>query len=190
MYANPNNKKISIYGTFIPVRKNTTIYGSAKPTGTKPSNTKISIYGKSFHIWKNERGYIALVSVLIISVVLLTLAVSVSLTGFYARSNILGTEVKEQSTALAESCIQKAIADVAIGNPALGKVKFGENPYDNDYPYECTIVSVLTDELVTGQTTIYAQATSTPRNSVTNLVVTIDSNNQDVVKWREVPMLP
>ncbi|MEK7613727.1 MAG: hypothetical protein AAB439_02530 [Patescibacteria group bacterium] len=126
-------------------------------------------------------------SVLIISLVLLTLAVSVSLTGFYARSNILGSEIKEQSMALAESCVSKAVADVAIGNPTTGVVSFSENPYTGD-AYECTILSITSDSPNTGETTIETQGIF--YNSYTNLVVTIDSNNQNVLKWREVPTLP
>ena len=151
-------------------------------------NKKSSIYGTFSIVRKSERGYIALVSVLIISLVLLTLAVSVSLTGFYARSNILNSEIKEQSMALAESCVSKAVADVAIGNPTTGVVQFGENPYNNDLPYECTILSVTSDTPNTGETTIETQGIF--YDSYTNLVVTIDSNDQNVLKWREVPTLP
>ncbi len=134
------------------------------------------------------RGYIALVSVLIISVVLLALAVSVSLTGFYARSNILGAEIKEQSAALAQSCAEKAIVDVAIGNPTTGVVSFGTNPYDDGDPYTCSILSITPDTPTAGQATIHAQGVY--RNSYTNLVVTIDSDDQSVVSWREVTTFP
>ncbi len=133
------------------------------------------------------KGYIALVSVLIISLVLLTLAVSVSMTGFYARSNILNSEIKEQSMALAESCVSKAVADVAIGNPSTGVVSFGTNPYTGD-AYECTIVSITPDSPNTGETTIETQGIF--NDSYSNLVVTIDSNNQDVLSWIEVSTLP
>lgn len=148
---------------------------------------KSSIYGTFFTLRKSERGYIALVSVLIISLVLLTLAVSVSLTGFYARSNILNSEIKEQSMALAESCVSKAVADVAIGNPTTGAVQFSTNPYTGD-AYECTILSITPDSPNTGETTIETQGVF--YDSYTNLVVTIDSDNQSVLEWREVPTLP
>lgn len=148
---------------------------------------KSSIYGTFSVVRKSERGYIALVSVLIISLVLLTLAVSVSLTGFYARSNILNSEIKEQSMALAESCVSKAVADVAIGNPTTGVVSFSENPYTGD-AYECTILSITSDSPNAGETTIETQGIF--YNSYTNLVVTIDSDNQSVLQWREVPTLP
>lgn len=135
-----------------------------------------------------DRGYIALVSALLLTVVLLVLTVAVSLSGYYSRINVLGSEVKEQSAALAEACVNKAMADVAIGSPVIGPVPFGSNLYAGGAPYTCDIVSVTPDTPNPGETRIKAQGVYL--DSYTNLVVDIDSITQDVVWWREYAILP
>ena len=142
-----------------------------------------------YHITrKSEKGYIALVSALLLTVVLLVFTVAVSLSGYYSRSNVLGSEVKEQSSALAEACVNKAAADVAIGNPVAGTVSFGSNPYDSGNPYMCDIVSVGPHPTNAGETQIKARGVYL--DSYTNLVVDIDSDTQNVVLWREHAVMP
>lgn len=137
---------------------------------------------------KQPRGYIALISSILITIVLLTFVGAVSISGFYGRSNVLGSEIKEQSAAQAEACVNKAIADVAIGNPVAGTVSFGSNPYANGDPYTCEIIAVDADSPSAGQTTIKAQGEYL--DSYTNYVVVIDSTTQNVVSWREFSVMP
>jgi type II secretory pathway component PulK len=59
-------------------------------------------------IRNNQKGFIALISVVIISFVLLLVATTLSTKGFYARFNILDSESKERSNALADACIETA----------------------------------------------------------------------------------
>ncbi|OGI94361.1 hypothetical protein A3A03_03420 [Candidatus Nomurabacteria bacterium RIFCSPLOWO2_01_FULL_40_18] len=56
-----------------------------------------------------NKGFMALISVVIISAILLLVAISLSNTSFYGRSNILDSELKEKSSALAEACVDVAI---------------------------------------------------------------------------------
>lgn len=61
--------------------------------------------------YKNKNGgYIALMATIIIALVLLVMTVEEGLTGWYARYAVLGTEAKEQATALAEGCGDQALA--------------------------------------------------------------------------------
>lgn len=59
-----------------------------------------------------KRGFIALFSVIIITSALLLMATTLSFSGFMGRFNILDSELKEKSNALAEACIDEAILRV------------------------------------------------------------------------------
>jgi len=59
-----------------------------------------------------EKGYIALMATIVISLILLVMAVEEGGAGFHARFNILGTEAKEQSSSLAEGCAEQALANL------------------------------------------------------------------------------
>jgi hypothetical protein len=85
-----------------------------------------------------QRGFVALISVIVISAVLLSFMASVGLASFYARFDALGIENKREATALAESCANTALLAlststdpahydpsdqaIVIGTDAAGKV--------------------------------------------------------------------
>lgn len=69
---------------------------------------------------QNNKAFIALFSVIIISAILVLTAVTLSFSGFYARFNILDTESKERSNALADSCIDSARLAIAEGSYTTG----------------------------------------------------------------------
>lgn len=58
---------------------------------------------------KQQRGFIALISSIILSIILLGLTLRVSSSNFSARANALHTEFKSISVALARSCSQSAL---------------------------------------------------------------------------------
>ena len=60
-----------------------------------------------------HKGFIALMSSIIISIILLTLVVTVSASTFYARFDALGGETKRESLSLAESCMNMALLRLA-----------------------------------------------------------------------------
>src|SRR3989344_8321294 len=62
---------------------------------------------------KSNKGFVALISAIIISVILLLIATNLSLTGFYSRSNILDGELKEISSGYAEACVDTALLKLA-----------------------------------------------------------------------------
>lgn len=58
---------------------------------------------------KNQKGFIALISAIMLSLILLGLTLRVSSGNFSARANSLHAEFKAQSSALARSCSQSAL---------------------------------------------------------------------------------
>lgn len=68
----------------------------------------------------NKNGFIALFSVIIISAILVLTAVTLSFSGFYGRFNILDTESKERSNALADACIDSARLAISTDSYTLG----------------------------------------------------------------------
>jgi Tfp pilus assembly protein PilX len=70
---------------------------------------------------KNQRGFVALISVIIISAVLLFLMVTAAAIAFRGRFNTLDYENKKISVGLAEACVQTAMLKLAQSesyNPA------------------------------------------------------------------------
>lgn len=59
-------------------------------------------------IRNNNKGFIALISVVIISFVLLLVATTLGLKGFFSRFNVLDSENKAKSAGLANGCIEAA----------------------------------------------------------------------------------
>src|SRR4029078_13703994 len=124
---------------------------------------------------KADSGFIALVSAIIISVVLLLITTSLDLSGFYNRANILDWELKEKSSALAEACADIVLLRLAQNAGYLG----GENV------------------TVSGNDTC-AISPSSPQNPrifhiqaalqsyQTNLNITIDIPTVEVIKWEEL----
>jgi hypothetical protein len=84
-----------------------------------------------------QHGFIALMSAIVISALLLAVTFSVGFIGFFARFNLIDSESKEKSFILAESCLEVAIANIVQDpafNPINQKVTVGSE--------SCTIVSV------------------------------------------------
>lgn len=124
-----------------------------------------------------QEGYIALVSAIVISVLLITITVGLGLDGIFSRLNILDSESKTRSIALAEACADTAILNVAQGNnqPA-NPVTIGSD--------QCTIRCALS---AGSNTTIETQANF--NKAYTNLKVVIDNNTLTIVSWEEYPNL-
>jgi len=125
--------------------------------------------------YNNQKGFIALISAIIISLTLLALGASLSLSGFYLRGNILSTEFKEKSAALSEACVETAILEIAKdGNYSGNETVFVGND-------SCYIRSVSGGS----EKTIETQAEY--RSAYTNLRVVINPNDFSVISWEEIP---
>ncbi len=125
---------------------------------------------------KNNTGFIALVSAVIISVVLLLIATNLSITSFYSRSNILDSELKEKSLALAEACADTAILKLA-NNPTYTS---STNESVNVNGDNCIIQSVA------GANPKIISIRTDYRNYITKLEISIDPATMSVIYWKEI----
>lgn len=116
------------------------------------------------------RGFIALMSVIIISAVLLLVVTTSSFTGFYSRFNMLDAELKARSAAAADAC-----ADTQL-------LKAAQN---NFTPTTLTLNSIdVCQAVALASNTIKVQATSS-NSAVTNLLVTYNSD-YSIHTWQEI----
>ncbi len=125
-----------------------------------------------------QSGYIALVSVLIISGLLVMALCTVSMSGFFSRFNILNTEFKEMSASLAESCINTTLLKLAQN------ISYGGNETILVVDQSCTIRSVVPGS-ISGQLIVESQAIV--EHAYTNLRATINSNDFSIISWQEIP---
>jgi cellobiose-specific phosphotransferase system component IIC len=119
---------------------------------------------------KRNRGFIALISVIIIGFVLLLAVITLGGKSIASRFNLLTLEYKNSSYQLASACVQTAIIGV-VNNLSYSL------PRSIDVGGQtCTIVSVVSGTIKT---------TATVSGATTNLEVTVNSTTGDVVSWRE-----
>jgi hypothetical protein len=124
---------------------------------------------------KNKSGFIALVSAVIISIILLLIVSNLNLTGFYTRSNVLDYELQERSSALAEGCADMAILKFMQDSGYAGSelVDIGA---DN-----CQIESITN----LGGNKI-ATVKADYKNYVTKLKIVLKSTDASVISWEEI----
>ena|SRR3989338_10087446 len=132
----------------------------------------ILLESRSYNL-ETQKGFIALMSAIIISVVLLLMITNLSLTGFYGRFNVLDSELKERSSALAEACVDTALLRIA-NDPTY--------PYPTNDPInvdgnDCIIESATGGNIST---------TANYKNYITNLKIEVDSD-LNVTRWEETP---
>jgi hypothetical protein len=129
---------------------------------------------------QNEGGYIALTSVIIISLLLITIITALSSVNYFSRYNILENEFKERSSGLAEACVDYSLAKLAANSTYSG----GETA--NIGTDSCRVVSVTSGG---NSYSILTQgifpAIGTQR-SYTNLSVVVDLG-LNITNWQEVP---
>jgi hypothetical protein len=118
---------------------------------------------------KQQRGFIALMSAIIISAILIVATVTGSLSGFYTRFNILDMEFKNRSSALADACVDTLLYQLATnGSVTAGVVSVGSSDH-------C--------EIKTATSPYKIQALF--NNSYTNLIVGVDQDTLSVTSWQE-----
>ncbi len=144
-----------------------------------------------------KKGFIALMTAIIISIILVTLMLSTSTSSFSARGGSLDSELKAMSMHIAQSCGNLALLSVSQNYfytpaPNGDNILVGSNT--------CTIVSVVhnRENTVTHQKTIkiqtrgtYTQAWSTieieasvKNPSFTN--TTPSEPNISIISWKEI----
>jgi hypothetical protein len=120
----------------------------------------------------DDRGFAALISVIIIALVLMLVTTSLSFGGYYTRFNTLDKEFKEISVALAESCVEVArlrLAKDSLYSPTDEVVSLGGGT--------CLIVSATSGVIHTS---------AEYKNHSTFLEVSVDPLTQSIISWREV----
>lgn len=122
-----------------------------------------------------NRGFIALMSAVIISAVLLLVVISGGLTGFFSRSNVLDSELKSRSRGVAEACLEQALL-LITNNPS-----YDETEYQSFNDLDACELEVTPSG---GTSDITVQGSST--RAVTNLVATYDNVNHVLLDWAEV----
>lgn len=130
----------------------------------------------------NNTGYVALISVLFISISLLILTMAISFEGYHSRYSIFESQQKEQSLYLAEACINTAILE--LSQDLTYDVDNLTVPVGNER--ECRIVSIA-QGLFPTRREIEAQGIS--GEAVTNIFVEANfANLPDVtiILWQEV----
>lgn len=124
-----------------------------------------------------QDGFMALMSAIIISILLLAISLTVSLTGFFSRFNIVDSEFKQRSMTLAEACVDAALLNFAKDpsyNPSNESVTIGSD--------QCKIIAKI---VLGAETTFRTQAIV--NKSYTNLQVTVHTVSLAIIRWEEVP---
>ncbi|OHA97913.1 MAG: hypothetical protein A3E02_02435 [Candidatus Zambryskibacteria bacterium RIFCSPHIGHO2_12_FULL_38_34] len=126
---------------------------------------------------KTESGFVALMSAIILSVILLLVTTSLSFSGFSSRLDILNSEYKERSSSLAEACVDAAILKLAASPTYSG------GPPDVDVGTDKCTIEVFNPS----SDPIIIKTKGTFQNAVTNLRITIDKTSLAILSWEELP---
>ncbi|MES3005822.1 MAG: hypothetical protein V4664_02650 [Patescibacteria group bacterium] len=125
-------------------------------------------------IKSQNTGFIALITTIIISIILLTIITGVSAMSFGLRFNILNSELKTKSTRLAEACAETAILNLVQNSSYGGR----ETIFVKGSPcYICQVDTLGVNKV------IYTQASSS--NMYSNLKVQIEPTSGRVISWLE-----
>jgi hypothetical protein len=127
-----------------------------------------------------NRGFIALMSAVIISVVLLLTVVTGALSGIFARSNVLDAELKSRSRAVADACLDQALL-LITNDPGYG----ASAPETEYQKFNSLDACELTVSGAVPTKIIGIQGSST--KAVTNLSATYDTDAKALSSLTEVP---
>jgi len=131
---------------------------------------------------QSERGFIALIAILIISVVLLASVISVAQFGITGRYILLDLERKAESESRAEACAQ--VARVAVFNDPAYEVTDKAVPVGKSW---CNVLSIVKNSPSSGFSRVEVSASST--GATTNLRATVDTSTGNITRLIELPIL-
>jgi hypothetical protein len=123
----------------------------------------------------SKSGYVALMSALIISAVIILIVTVIGQVSFLGRSSIADVHFKEKSRALAEGCVNEALLKLSSSSSYAG------NETINVASDTCKILSVAASSsgrIISTQAQFH--------NSFTNYRVTIASSAVSILGWEEV----
>jgi hypothetical protein len=123
-----------------------------------------------------HQGFVALISAVIISAVLMLMVLAGALSGIFARSNVLDAELKSRSRAVADACLDQALL-LVTNNPGY---------LDSQYQkFNALDACLLTVSGVAPAKSIAVQGSST--KAVTNLSATYNTGTKAFTSLSEVP---
>lgn len=134
----------------------------------------------------SQKGFVALMTVIIVGAILLTLVFTLGASAFLNRFSIFDTQNKRMSLALAESCANMAMVKIASNpnyNPSAELVTVGSGAGES-----CRICGVSP----VGGPNYTIRVRAVYQGAFTNLTIagSIVSNNFDVTAWSETPSGP
>ncbi|KKU15342.1 hypothetical protein A3A20_01655 [Candidatus Wolfebacteria bacterium RIFCSPLOWO2_01_FULL_45_19] len=126
---------------------------------------------------RENKGYIAITSAIIIMALILTVAGVVSFSSYFNRSGSLGASLKERSRAFAEACADHALLKLALDDSYGGNEAVFVTPSES-----CEILQI---ETAGSQKTI--KTTAVVEKTTTNIKVITSVQPLTVISWEEVP---
>ncbi len=123
-----------------------------------------------------NNGFIALISVVLISAIMMLIAITLSISSFSQRNNILALEFKERSLTNAEACADEGLLMIANGNSGIATSTI--NLTSEDF---CELGPVPQSG---NPRVFYTKANF--RNYVTNLKISADPVTLTVISWEEI----
>lgn len=126
----------------------------------------------------HPQGFVAVISVLLITTALLVSALSLSYVGYVGRMVLLDSQSKEQSLTLAEGCVSYAIAELARNHAYAGPTQVTLDSSAN----ACQVASVAAsgdDRTIT--------TTASVNGAVTRMEAVFHIPTLAVTSWNEVP---
>ncbi|PJE50772.1 MAG: hypothetical protein COV29_03520 [Candidatus Yanofskybacteria bacterium CG10_big_fil_rev_8_21_14_0_10_36_16] len=127
------------------------------------------------NINKNNSGFIAITSAIVISALLMAIMFALSFRGFFGRFDILDSEYKERSAGLAEACAENAMLRLVQ-----------DINYVGDEIFSIGVDSCRVRPILTAGSEKKIETTASVQNAVTNIEVIVDDGDISVVSWQEV----
>src|SRR3989344_207589 len=122
-----------------------------------------------------QNGYIAMTSAIIISILVMMIVFAINLIGYFGRSNVLTSELKDMSLSLAEGCAEKALLKYAEDNAYAGN-----EPITVD-ARQCSILPIE----VSGSDKIL-KTKAIVENTTSNIKVVFKGSDMTIVSWEEL----
>mgnify|MGYP001558748722 FL=1 len=122
------------------------------------------------------KGYIAITSAIIISLLLMAITFALNFSSFFGRFNVFDSQTKEISQALAEACAEKALLNLAQNSSYAGNETITVKTPDT-----CDILTIETNG---SQKTI--KTTATFQKTTTNIKVMVNMPGPQLVSWEEL----
>lgn len=120
-------------------------------------------------------GYIAIISAIVISILIMGFVFAVSFSGFFNRFNILDSSLKETANGLAEACVETALLKLAENS------SYGGNENIAISNEQCSILPL---ENAGNQKIIKTKAIV--QKAVANFKIIVNANDLSIISWEEL----